>query len=200
MLLNFDKFTYILPLKMLIPTLGNNNTYCQDNDLNYYSWDDEDETKYQFLEFVKTIILIRKKEAVLQRRKHFHGTPSKFSGIKDISWYHPEGRDLTAEEWNNPSNQSMMYVLEGTSIDELSQDGKRIIGDTLLVLINGQFNDVKFVLPPHRSRYPWALLMVTSQKHPKLGQLYNSGEEFNLQDHSMAVLCLFQTKQRERKA
>ena len=92
-----------------------------------------------------------------------------------------------------------MYVLEGSSIDEMSVDGKRIIGDTICVLINGQFHDVKFKLPYHRSGNPWALLMMTSRNHPKLGQLWQEGEEFMMEHHTLAVFCLYQSKTRERR-
>jgi len=179
---------------------GNNNSYCQDNEINYFNWEDEDSSdiKYQFLEFVKTLLLIRRREPVLQRRKHFEGKPSIYSGIKDITWFHPEGREFREDEWNNPQCQAMGYILEGTSIDELSKDGKRIIGDTLCVMINAQFHDINFKLPFHRSGNPWALVLISTLNRPKLGQIWQEGEEFNMQDHSVAVFVLYSTRARSR--
>lgn len=119
--------------------------------------------------------------------------------MKDITWVHPEGREIREDEWNNPSCQALGYVLEGTGIDEMAEDGKRIIGDTLCVFINGQFHDVMFKLPYHRSANPWALLLMTTLQHPKIGQIWQEGEEFNMPDHSIAVFCLYQTRVRERR-
>jgi len=174
---------------------GNNNAYCQDNEISYFDWDlESDELKNHFLEFVTTLILIRKKEPVLQRRKYFHGQPSKHSGIKDIMWFHPEGREFSDEEWNNPSNQALGYVLEGTAIEELAKDGKRRMGDTLCVLINAQFHEINFKLPEHQSNNPWALILMTTLNRPKLGQVWKGGESFAMPDHSVAVFVLYETK------
>jgi len=129
----------------------------------------------------------------LQRRRHLHGQPSKFSGIKDISWFHPEGRPFNEDEWDNPNCQALGYVLEGSAIEEMAQDGKRLVGDTLCVLINAQFHDVTFKLPIHQSSNPWALVLMTTLNRPKLGQIWEGGNSFLMPDHSVSVFVLYQT-------
>jgi len=167
---------------------GNNNTYCQDNDLNWYRWSDMD---VDFYNFVRRLIAIRKKQPVLQRRKFFLGHASKYSGIKDIVWFSPDGRDMSDAEWHSNHSRAIGYVMEGASIDEMDQSGKRIIGNTLLVLINGAFNEVTFKLPFHRTNEPWSLMLTTTRKmNHHHGNYWQGGETFVLPDHTMALFKL----------
>jgi glycogen operon protein len=160
---------------------GNNNTYCQDR-LNWFDWDLHSwPYKEDVLALVKRLIKIRHKQPVLHRRKY---TDS------NIKWVHPDGREFSAEEWHNPANQCLGYIMDGTSIQETSESGKRIEGETLLVLINAQFHDVQFTLPINRSGNPWRLLLSTS-RNVKQGHLYEFGEKFPLQDHSISVFSVF---------
>jgi isoamylase len=135
---------------------GNNNSYCQDNDITWYDWtmDSEDGFKQTFLEFVQKLSEIRKNQPVLLRRKHFEGKIME-GGLRDITWLHPDGREPNEQEWKDPSNQAIGYILEGTLIDEMSDDGKRIVGDTLLILINAFFHKIEFKIPFHRTAKPW---------------------------------------------
>lgn len=179
---------------------GNNNTYCQDNEISWYNWelgneDDDDNSplslKRKFLEFVQRLIWLRKRQPVLQRKRHFVGIVDTKSGIKDISFFRPDGNEMGDAEWHDPNCQVMAYILEGGAIQELSSDGRKIYGDTLLILINAQFHDVKFSLPAHMTNKPWDLQLVTSlQMFDKIGNVYPPRMEFPLQHHSMAVFVL----------
>jgi len=179
---------------------GNNNPYCQDNEITWLNWNVwDDGPKEDFLQFVQRLIEIRQKQPVLLRRKHFDGKPSKHSGLRDISWWLPDGREPTEKEWNDPNCQSLGYIMEGTSIVELSKEGLRIIGPTLLVLINAQFHDVGFSLPKHPSQHPWKLLLITDRELKDcIGQLFYSGE-FLLKHHSLALFQLSEKVNKFRK-
>ncbi len=134
---------------------GNNNTYCQDNELNYYDWNMEDEFKVEFLDFTKRLISLRKRFSVLQRRRFLSGNPVGISGSKDITWFNPSGAELSNDEWHSPSMQCIGYIMEGSAINQVTERGKAVVGDTLLVLINAQFHDVKFSIPEHFTKKPW---------------------------------------------
>jgi len=177
---------------------GNNNAYCQDNELHYYNWDDSSgyfaDAKEDFLDFFKSIIYIRRTSSVLQRRK-FLG--SNKDGLKDITWLSADARPLTTEEWNNPSLQCLTYVLEGSVISEMSEKGKPIVGDTLCVMINAQFHDVQFKLPFHRTAQPWELIVNTHRgSNIPTGSLWQPGEQFLLVHHSLVLFRLYKLKKK----
>jgi len=169
---------------------GNNNTYCQDNELNYYNWA-LSEHQEDFLEAVKLLIHTRKTQPVLQRRKYFEGRASSFTGLKDITWFHNEGRPMREEDWHNAHLHAMGYILEGTAINELSQKGETIRGDTLCVLINAQFDSVTFKMPFHKASQPWTLIFYTGTDGMSLAsQAWNGGEEFQMEHHTLALFVL----------
>jgi isoamylase len=170
---------------------GNNNTYCQDNELNYYDWDMQDEFKSEFLDFTKRLISFRKRFSVLQRRRFLSGNPVGISGSKDITWFNPSGAELSHDEWHSPSTQCIGYILEGSAINQVTERGKSVVGDTLLVLINAQFHDVKFSIPEHFTQKPWTLILTTSLRDKdKTGYRYEAGDEFDVQHHSLALFII----------
>lgn len=178
---------------------GNNNVYCQDNELNWYNWNLGEEEK-AFKRTLELILYIRHRNPVLQRRKYFHGRPDE-TGMKDITWYHPDGRDLNSDEWSNPSIQSFGYVLEGNGIDELSSQGEKIVGDTLCIVINGNFHEVPFKLPVHSTSFPWCLLFSSSLKDESLlNTQFQEGDIFKMEHHSIALFYLYKPKSLRKKS
>jgi glycogen operon protein len=164
---------------------GNNNAYCQDNHITWFNWDETDD---DYFNFVKKLIYIRRKQPVLQRRRFFAG--AKDGQGKDITWYHPDGREFTQADWNDTNLRSLGYVLDGSRIDEMTEDGLKVVGDTLLVLINGGFHDVPFKLPEHHSRR-WTLILSSSRRlKQRVGQSWESGDSFVMEDHSLSLFRL----------
>jgi len=174
---------------------GNNNAYCQDNQIHWYNWDMSNEAKEDFLDFVRSLIHIRQHQPVLLRRK-FLGLSAK-DGLKDIVWLNHEARSLTTEEWNDPKIQCLTYVLEGSVIGEVSSNGKEIVGDTLCVLINAQFHDVQFKLPFHRTAQPWELVLNTHRaSNVPIGSLWHGGEMFPVIHHSLVLFRLYKLRKK----
>eukprot|EP01113_Clastostelium_recurvatum_P046009 TRINITY_DN799_c0_g1_i1.p1 TRINITY_DN799_c0_g1~~TRINITY_DN799_c0_g1_i1.p1 ORF type:complete len:760 (+),score=208.26 TRINITY_DN799_c0_g1_i1:140-2419(+) len=171
---------------------GNNNSYCQDNELTWRQLWELTPEQENLLKFTRKLIEIRKTENVLQRRRFFHGDRSRFSGLKDILWKHPDGRAMEDREWDDPNCRSLLLVMEGSSIDEMGEDGRRVIGNTLCILINADYKDVAFELPKHpKGQKPYLMLFNTADEEiPQMDKFYRGGDRVTLMDHSMMVLAL----------
>ncbi|MEB3244824.1 MAG: glycogen debranching protein GlgX [Vampirovibrionales bacterium] len=178
--------------------LGNNNAYCQDNGISWFDWLSvhEDAEKLTFLAFIRYISQIRNAHPVLQRRRFFQGVPSEATGVRDITWFMPSGRGMGVQDWQNPHTRAMTIMLEGTAINELDEQGHRVIGQTLLVMINAHHYPVTFTFPFHRSGYGWQQLLDTQTDAgvPRdLQKVFSGGAYFTLVDHSLSLFVLSQT-------
>jgi isoamylase len=174
---------------------GNNNTYCQDNELNWLDWNlQDDPEKEAFLAFTQRLIHLRKNEAVFRRATFFRGEPSHHSGINDIIWFSPAGHDMTLQDWHNPSLRALGILMEGTAIESMDKDGDWLVGNTLLLLINGQGNALSFQVPSHRAHHYWELVLDTTTPtgapRETMKLLWNENDAFPLMARSMVVMRL----------
>jgi len=122
---------------------GNNNAYCQDNDITWFDWNLTQDQKL-LLEFTKKLIAIRKANPVLQRRKFFQGS---IRGRKDITFFNPAGKEMDDEAWNNGFVRCLGLRLAGDMIADRDENGQTIAGDTLMILLNSHLETVPFALP-----------------------------------------------------
>ena len=125
---------------------GNNNAYCQDTELSWLDWD-LDARRAALLAFTRKLIAFRSRQPVLQRRRFFRGEHLWDSEFKDLSFFGPDGREMRAEDWQKPWMRAMGFLLGGDAIPTPDEHGERIVGDTLLVLMNAHHEPVKFKLP-----------------------------------------------------
>jgi len=165
---------------------GNNNAYCQDNELSWLDWKLNDKQK-AFLEFVKYLIQFRHNQPVLHRRKFLHGRPIRGSSVKDISWYDPSGAEMTDEIWHAPGTKAIGMQLVGDVIDEVDEQGERISGDTLFLMLNASDELIDFVLPNHLVDKRWRLEFDTARMQVK-DEVYQGNEIYQLRGRSMVVL------------
>ncbi len=166
---------------------GNNNAYCQDNPLTWQNWS-LDKNARQFLEFTREVIRIWKNNPVLRRKTFFQGRRIRGSGIKDIAWFSPSGREMTDEEWNDPHVRSLGIRLAGDAMEELDEKGNHITGETLLILMNSHHENVSFILPENHRPTRWVEILDTSfEVPPGLQATLRGGETFTLKGRSMAV-------------
>jgi len=112
--------------------------------------------------------------------------------LKDIIWKHPEGRNMHPHEWDDGNCRSILVLMEGSSIDEMGEDGRRIIGNTLCLLINADHKPVTFELPFHpKNRKPYLVLFNTADEElPPSDKYIRPGEKVTLIDHSIMLLQL----------
>jgi glycogen operon protein len=125
---------------------GNNNTYCQDNELSWVNWALDDRKK-EFLEFCKFVIGIRRKHSMLQRTKFFLDNNVAKPKSNEIAWFLANGNDMTDGDWNEPNLKTMGLLLNGNANDEKDSHGQLIKDDTLMILLNVNDSPVSFVFP-----------------------------------------------------
>jgi glycogen operon protein len=142
--------------------LGNNNTYCQNNELTWLNWKLNSEQQTQ-LDFLRRVIKVFHDQPVFHRRRFFHGRALKGVEAREIAWLDPTGKEMSDEAWHAPFVRCLGVQLFGQSID-VDAHGETIRGDTMLVLFNADHtHDISFVLPPSGSTNPWELVFDTAR-------------------------------------
>jgi isoamylase len=165
---------------------GNNNAYCQDNELNWLNWELNEEQK-QFLDFVRMVTNIWRRQPVFQRRKFFQGRRIRGSDIKDISWFDPSGQEMSDEAWEAGFIRCLGVRLAGDLIGDVDEKGEPIVGETLLLLLNAYHEPIPFTLPATKIEHHWECLFDTaSEKADPLA--YPGGQKYALQGRSLVVL------------
>ncbi len=167
---------------------GNNNAYCQDNEISWTNWELSTSDR-EFLSFVKKLIKIRKDHAVLRRRKFFQGRRIRGKDVLDITWLDASGREMADDTWSSPGVRCLGVRLNGDAIDELDERGERIVGATLVVLLNAGVDPIPFVLPSTAATERWETLLDTADPWQP-ARVLRGRERYQLQSRSMAVLRL----------
>jgi glycogen operon protein len=164
---------------------GNNNAYCQDNELTWLRWELNEEQK-AFLDFVRRAVLVWKEQPVFQRRGFFQGRSIRGTDVKDISWLEPSGEEMTDEAWGAGFVKCLGVRLAGDLIGDVDERGEPIVGDTLLLLLNAHHEKIPFTLPAHKEGQRWERLLDTATAANEPANM-KGGEQFDLQGRSMAV-------------
>ncbi|VTS07448.1 glycogen debranching protein GlgX [Tuwongella immobilis] len=152
---------------------GNNNVYCQDNELSWQNWEFS-ELQQKQLEFSQQLIAFWKKNPVLHRRKFFKGDVIPKAGEKDLVFLDPSGQEMTEQAWSVGYVQCMGVLLAGNAITELDPKGQRIIGDTLCILLNAYHDRLDFTLPEAAEGQAWSLAFDTAK--PEAGEFGSNGK------------------------
>ncbi len=125
---------------------GNNNTYCQDNELTWFDWELDAKAQKQ-VEFVRKLIQIRQENPVLCRRRFFYGSTMKGENATDIVWVNIDGSEMTDSAWQTDHAKCLGVVLLGEYVD-CDEQGNPVHGDTLLILFNADHGEpISFALP-----------------------------------------------------
>jgi isoamylase len=167
---------------------GNNNAYCQDNELSWVNWTLSRSAKAP-VEFTRRLIRLRLGHPVFHRRRFFQGRRIAGSEVKDLSWFRPDGKEMTDEEWTNGSTRCLGLRLAGDAIEEVDEEGEPIRDDTFLLLLNAHHEPLDFVLPAHRARVRWELVLDTRDWAPGL-RAFRAGDQYPLEARSLALLRL----------
>jgi glycogen operon protein len=173
---------------------GNNNAYCQDNELSWMSWTLSRSAREQ-LEFTRGLIRLRLGHPVFHRRRFFQGRRIEGSEVKDLSWFRPDGKEMTQEEWTNGFTRCLGLRLAGDAIEEVDQEGAPIQDDTFLLLLNAHHEPLDFALPAHRTRVRWELVLDTRDWTPG-SRAFKAGDQYPLEARSLALLRLRDQRRR----
>ncbi len=165
---------------------GNNNAYCQDNEISWYQWDLNEDDK-NFLDFVQKLITIRKEQLVIHRKTFFKGSGAD-GAMKDIFWLNVDGKPMEEKDWTDASKRVLGVLLEGRELVETDKLGKTVHGNTVLLLFNSHHEDVPFLLPPHDDGDFWRLILDTSETIKKT--TFPMSKRFTLKARSIVLLQL----------
>ena len=142
---------------------GNNNAYCQDNEISWTNWE-MDEEKEDLLAFTRYVIALRQNQPVFTRRHFFQGRSIRGETVKDIVWYDAKGREMDDRAWNEHCVKSLGVMLNGGEIPESDVDGNAIVGDTFFLIFNAHYEDIVFKLPKPWAKIKWLRVLDTAEE------------------------------------
>lgn len=169
---------------------GNNNAYCQDNEISWINWNISGKNN-ELLQFTRFLLRFFDEHPILQRRRFFNGRDTRQTGIKDLTWFHPDGREMTEADWNNPQIRFLGLRLAGDAIEEVDEHGEPITDDTILIVLNGHYEAINFILPECPSFERWRLILDTREsKMPQAPILFEAKSVFKMENRSVALFIL----------
>ena len=139
---------------------GNNNAYCQDNELSWIDWDLK-QPERDLLAFTHYLIELFHRHPALRRQRFFRGTKVHGSRYKDITWIRPDGQEMNADDWRNSQSSCLGVQLAGDALEDVSERGVRLKDDTLLIVMNARPEVVQFTLPEDDTRKCWEIILNT---------------------------------------
>ncbi|MPZ97810.1 MAG: glycogen debranching protein GlgX [Dehalococcoidia bacterium] len=167
---------------------GNNNAYCQDNELSWINWELAPWQR-DLMRFTGAMVRLFQEQPVLRRRRFFHGRRISGSDVRDISWFLPDGQEIGDQQWAEGWRRCFGLRLAGDAIEEVDYLGRPIVGDTLMIVFNAGDDDVEFQLPSHRRGLRWHLVIETARNRRRRWPARN---RFLLPGRAVSVLRLAQ--------
>ena len=140
---------------------GNNNVYCQDNEISWVDWDDARDNEV-LTEFTARLAALRAAHPVFRRQRFFQGRPIRGSDIGDIAWLRPDGLQMDDADWNGGHAQSLAIFLNGAGIPDRDEVGERVVDDSFLLLVNAHHQQATFTLPDAAYGRAWDVVVDTA--------------------------------------
>jgi glycogen operon protein len=165
---------------------GNNNAYCQDNEIAWLDWEHADR---ELLDFVQGLVGLRHAHPLLRRRRWFEGRPVD-DGVDDVAWFRPDGCQMDDADWQTGFAKTLAVFLNGQSFQTRGRRGEQIVDDSFLLLLNAHHGDVKFSLPDKRWGLRWMRVLDTAQA-PSLrlvDRRFDAGEAIDAEARSLLLL------------
>jgi glycogen operon protein len=165
---------------------GNNNVYCQDNETAWLDWEPDDEGR-ALLEFVRRLLHFHQEHIALHRHRFFQGLPTRESRIKDITWLRRDGRERTPEDWNDPEDRVLGFVLSGEAHDyHVTAGGEPEPDDHFLVILNADAETAACRLPGGPLTPAWRLVLHTGDEGRE-GEVVAAGKRIRLGGRVLAL-------------
>lgn len=169
---------------------GNNNVYCQDNELAWVNWN-LNATQQDLLHFTRKVIKLRKDHPVLRRRRFFYGDAAHGgeSKLQEIGWLRPSGEHMRDEDWTAWYARSLMVYVNGHAISEPNLHGEKIVDKSFLLLVNASEEDIEFTIPtePTGSSKAWKVIIDT-QPTRGLPRKLKPKAKVEVESHSLCLL------------
>ncbi|MDQ6800574.1 MAG: alpha-amylase family glycosyl hydrolase, partial [Acidobacteriota bacterium] len=166
---------------------GNNNAYCQDNEISWFDWEKVDD---ELSAFVSRMIHFRRDHAVFQRRRWFAGRSLRGAEAGDIGWFKPDGQLMSEDDWRSGFARTLGVFLNGKAIPTPDSHGEPIVDDSFYILFNAHYEAMAFTLPTCPWGDRWVKVVDTNHPVPDLREhrQIKAGEQVRLESHSMIVL------------
>jgi isoamylase len=167
---------------------GNNNAYCQDNEISWFDWQ-LDESRQDLLEFTRRVSALRRDHPIFRRRKFFQGQKIRGSELEDVKWLRPDGGEMDDEDWGTHFVRSFGMLLGGDALMEWDDRGNRVVDDTFLLLFNAAEGAVPFALPATPQPAYWEPVLDTARPASQQGGDHHAPEtRVELAGRSVLVL------------
>jgi isoamylase len=167
---------------------GNNNAYCQDNELSWLDWQ-LDEEQEAFLEFTCRLIAVRRRHPVFSRRRFLQGDTITADGLREIIWLSPDGREMTPADWGVPYARCLGLYLAGAAIERRDRRGKLVTDNNFVLLCNAHHERIPFALPELLAeKIWWTVLDTAAAAAPFAQRRLEAGTRYPLQGRSLALL------------
>ena len=162
---------------------GNNNAWCQDNELSWFDWSTGDT---ELEAFTEQLIRLRREHPVFRRAAFLTGREVRDSGLPDVWWFRPDGRRMTHKDWQREDARTLGVFLNGQEIPSRTPHGEEIVDDSFLLLFNAHFEPVTFTLPTRRFGARWVRELSTGEGVPE-GPIAGRAEVV-VQDRALVLL------------
>ena len=163
---------------------GNNNAYCQDNEISWFDWDHPDRDLF---DFTRQVVRLQHSHPVFQRRRWFKGRPVRGTGLSDIAWFRPDGAEMSDQDWQEGFAKSFAVFLNGDALRELDDDGNLIRDDSFLLLFNAHHEAMPFTLPSESFGTGWCVAVNTADPSSQSGT-FDAGATLDLPGRALLVL------------
>jgi glycogen operon protein len=167
---------------------GNNNAYCQDNETSWLDWTLHDDRR-ALLAFTARLVALRRRHPTFRRRDFFQGRPLHGSGVRDIVWLQPDGREMTDDQWRSDHARALAVFLAGDGLTEIDARGRPIGDDHFVVMLNASHEPVTFTLPDSL-RLPRGVLLVDTSRDGPGGEAtgFDPAQPWTLPARSLALV------------
>jgi glycogen operon protein len=162
---------------------GNNNAWCQDNEVSWFNWSTADT---ELLEFTRRLIALRQAHPVFHRSRFLTGREVKGSGLPDVWWFRTDGRRMTQREWQRDDVHTLGVFLNGEEISERTSDGQDVVDGSFLLLFNAYGESITFTLPTRRFGARWQVEIATGAGAPE--GVVPARAQVSLQGRSLVLL------------
>ena len=164
---------------------GNNNAYCQDNEISWYDWN-LSAAQRELFDFACRVIALRRKHPALRRRKFFRGREIRGADVKDITWLRSDGHEMTDAEWDAHWVRSIGMRMDGRNLGELDTSGRLLSDDDLFLILNAHDEGVNFTVPIWDSEEPWEVELDTSNDQRE--ETVGPGQALTVSGRSVVLL------------
>lgn len=164
---------------------GNNNAYCQDNEISWLNWENADR---ELLEFTRKLIHLRNTHSVFSRKNWFKGVPARDTKIEDIAWFLPDGTQMEEHHWNDGSAKSVAIYLSGDGIRSVDSAGNPVIDDNFYLIFNAHEEGLDYKIPNKKYGTHWKAVIDTSKTGDPAAREFQPEDTIHVEGRSVVLI------------